>query len=75
MEQKVKNIILDKLGISESDYNLTSDFKEDWGCDSLDIMELVMECEKEFNIIIPDDAAEHIKTVQDLLNYIKEHTK
>lgn len=75
MEQKVKNLILEKLGISERDYNLTSDFREDWGCDSLEVVELIMECEKEFNLSIPDEAVEHIRNAQDLLNYIKEHAK
>jgi len=75
MEQKVKNLILEKLGISERDYNLTSDFRKDWGCDSLDMVELIMECEREFNLFIPDDAVEYIRNAQDLLNYIKEHAK
>lgn len=75
MEQIIKNLIINKLGISERDYNLTSDFREDWGCDSLDMIELIMECERKFNITIPDDAVEHIRNAQDLLNYIKEYAK
>jgi len=76
MEQKVKQIIEDKLGLSSNNYTPESKFKEDLGCDSLDMIDLVMECEREFNVVIPDDvAANDINTVQDLINYIKEHSK
>lgn len=75
MEQKVKNIILEKLGLSEDEYRIDANIKNDWGCDSLDIVELVMECEREFSISIPDNVVEYIRTPKDLISYIKEHIK
>ena len=76
MEQKIKQIVEDKFGLRSSDYTLESKFIEDLGCDSLDLLDLTMECEREFNVVIPDDAVvNNIKTIQDLINYIEEHSK
>jgi acyl carrier protein len=75
IEQKVKNIIADQLGVGEEEIKPTSSFIEDLGADSLDIVELVMAMEEEFEVEIPDEEAENIKTVQDAINYINTHKK
>ena len=75
MEQKVKRIIIDKLGLKEKDYSEDSSFKEDFGCDSLDLVDVIMECELQFNISIPDDAVGRMNSPKDLIKYIKEHMK
>ena len=75
IEQKVKNIIADQLGVGEDEIKITSSFIEDLGADSLDIVELVMAMEEEFEVEIPDEEAENIKTVQDAVNYINTHKK
>ena len=75
IEQKVKNIIADQLGVGEDEIKITSSFIEDLGADSLDIVELVMAMEEEFEVEIPDEEAENIKTVQDAINYINTHKK
>ena len=75
VEEKVKRIIEEKLGFETRDYTLESRFNEDLGCDSLDMIEIVISVEKEFNISIPDDAIDNIKTVKNLVNYVEEHTK
>lgn len=67
---KVKDIIVDKLGIDEEKVTTGASFKDDLGADSLDIAELVMELEDEFDMEIPDEEAEKIITVGDALNYI-----
>lgn len=67
---KVKDIIVDKLGIDEEKVTTEASFKDDLGADSLDIAELVMELEDEFEMEIPDEEAEKIITVGDALNYI-----
>lgn len=72
---RVKAIIVDKLGIEESEVTETASFTNDLGADSLDTVELIMEFEKEFGISIPDDQAEKIGTVQDAVAYIEEHAK
>ncbi len=72
IEAKVKAIIVDKLGVDESEVVETASFTQDLGADSLDTVELIMELEKAFNITIPDDAAEKIATVGDAINFIKE---
>ena len=69
---KVTRIIVDKLGVDEADINNEASFTNDLGADSLDIVELVMEFEKEFNISIPDEDAEKISTVGDAVSYIEE---
>lgn len=70
MNKEVKKIIEDKLGLRESDYELRSDFRKDLGCDSLDMMDIIMTIEKEFGIMIPDDDAYAINTVQQLMDYV-----
>lgn len=70
---EVKEIIEKYLGIKTSDYTNESKFVEDLGCDSLDMIEILTECEIEFNISIPDTDVESIKTVQNLIDYVKEH--
>ena len=72
---RVKSIIVDKLGVEESEVTETASFTNDLGADSLDTVELIMEFEKEFGISIPDDQAEKIGTVQDAVAYIEEHAK
>ena len=75
VEQKVKGIIAEQLGVSEEEIKATSSFIEDLGADSLDIVELVMAMEEEFEVEIPDDEAEKIKTVQDAVSFISAHKK
>ncbi len=65
IEQKVRNIIADQLGVGEEEIKITSSFIDDLGADSLDIVELVMAMEEEFEVEIPDEEAENIKTVQE----------
>jgi acyl carrier protein len=72
---RVKAIIVDKLGVDESEVTPEASFTNDLGADSLDTVELIMEFEKEFNISIPDDQAENIGTVGDATKYIEENTK
>lgn len=71
---KVKNIIVDKLGVDENEVTPEASFTNDLGADSLDTVELIMEFEKEFNIAIPDDQAEQIGTVGDAIQYIEDNT-
>ncbi len=71
IESKVKAIIVDKLGVEESEVTLEASFTNDLGADSLDTVELIMEFEKEFGISIPDDQAEKIATVGDAVSYIE----
>jgi acyl carrier protein len=72
---RVKEIIVDKLGVDESEVTSEASFTNDLGADSLDTVELIMEFEKEFNIGIPDDQAETISTVGDAIKYIEENAK
>jgi acyl carrier protein len=72
---KVKEIIVDKLGVDESEVTPEASFTNDLGADSLDTVELIMEFEKEFNMGIPDDQAENISTVGDAIKYIEENAK
>ncbi len=73
--QKVTSIIIDKLGVEESEVNAEASFTNDLGADSLDTVELIMEFEKEFNISIPDDQAENIATVGDAVKYLESNVK
>ena len=73
LEKKVKEIIIDKLGIEESEVTDSASFTNDLGADSLDTVELIMEFEKEFNISIPDEDAEKIGTVSQAISYLKEN--
>jgi acyl carrier protein len=75
IEQKVKAIIAENLGVSEEEIKPASSFIEDLGADSLDIVELVMQMEEEFEVEIPDEEAENIKTVQNAIDYITTHKK
>jgi acyl carrier protein len=72
---RVKAIIVDKLGVDESEVTPKASFTNDLGADSLDTVELIMEFEKEFKIGIPDDQAEKISTVEEAINYIEENLK
>jgi acyl carrier protein len=76
--ERVKRIVVNQLGVEESDVKPESSFVDDLNADSLDLVELVMSLEEEFSneanrIEIPDEDAEKIKTVQDAVDYIKEH--
>ena len=75
VKSKVVSIIVDKLGVEESEVVSGASFTNDLGADSLDTVELIMEFEKEFNIAIPDDQAENIQTVGDAISYIEENAK
>lgn len=75
MEDKVKKIIAKQLGVNEEQVVPAASFINDLGADSLDTVELVMALEEEFDIEIPDESAEKIKTVADAINYIKAHAK
>lgn len=72
---RVKAIIVDKLGVDESEVVPTASFTNDLGADSLDTVELIMELEKEFNVTIPDDQAEKIATVGDAISFIEANAK
>ena len=74
VEEKVKEIIIDQLGVDEKQVNPESSFIDDLGADSLDTVELVMALEEEFDVEIPDEDAEKIGTVQNAIDYIKDHT-
>jgi len=70
IERKVKNTIADRLGVPEGDIQPTSALVEDLGADSLDLVELVMAIEEEFEVEIPDGEVEKLKTVQDAVSYV-----
>jgi acyl carrier protein len=72
IEAKVKSIIVDKLGVDESDVTHDASYTTDLGADSLDTVELIMEFEQEFDITIPDEDAEQISTVGDTITYLQE---
>lgn len=72
IESKVKSIIVDKLGVDESEVTNDANFTNDLGADSLDTVELIMEFEKEFDISIPDEDAENISTVGSAVDYLKD---
>ena len=71
IESRVKSIIVEKFGVSESEVTNEASFTNDLGADSLDTVELIMEFEKEFGLSIPDDQAEKIGTVGDAISYIE----
>ncbi|HUF30963.1 MAG TPA: acyl carrier protein [Gemmatimonadaceae bacterium] len=75
LEEKVKQIIAKELGVEMEKLTNEASFMEDLGADSLDTVELVMEFEKEFNIDIPDEDAEKLRTVGEALNYLHEKVK
>ena len=70
---KVKEIIIEQLGVAESTITTEASFIDDLGADSLDIVELIMALEEEFDIEIPDSDAEKVVTVGDVVEYIKDH--
>ena len=74
IEASVKSIIVEKLGVDESDVARDASFTNDLGADSLDTVELIMEFEKEFDLTIPDEEAEKIATVGDAIDYLEEKT-
>jgi acyl carrier protein len=74
IEERVVNIIVEQLGVEKSKIKSNSSFVEDLGADSLDTVELVMALEEEFETEIPDQDAEKITTVQDVVSYITEHS-
>jgi acyl carrier protein len=74
IEDRVKKIIVEQLGVDEEDVTADATFVDDLGADSLDTVELVMAFEEEFSIEIPDEDAEKILTVQNVIDYIKERT-
>jgi len=71
--EKVRDIVVEQLGVEADEVQIESTFIDDLGADSLDIVELIMAFEEEFNIEIPDEAAEKIKTVQDVVTYIDQN--
>lgn len=73
VEARVKEIICEQLGVSDDEVVPTASFIEDLGADSLDLVELVMALEEEYDVEISDEDAEKIRTVQDVLNYIGSH--
>ena len=73
--EKVRDIISEQLGIDKKDINMESSFIDSLGADSLDIVELIMAFEEEFDTEIPDEDAEKIATVGDAVNYITKHTE
>ena len=75
VEPKIKKIIEEQLGVDSEKITPEASFLEDLGADSLDIVELVMTMEEEFDLEIPDEDAEKLKTVQDISNYLQEKAK
>ncbi|MDR2559987.1 MAG: acyl carrier protein [Oscillospiraceae bacterium] len=73
--EKVKAIIVEQLDVDEEKVTLTANIQDDLGADSLDIVDLVMSFEEEFDMEIPDDQVENIKTVGDIVKYIEEKTE
>jgi acyl carrier protein len=74
IEQKVKDIIVEQLGVDVAQVTESAKFIEDLSADSLDTVELVMALEEEFSVEIPDEDAEKIASVGDAINYVKEHS-
>jgi acyl carrier protein len=73
--EKVKQIVVEQLGVDESEVTMNASFVDDLGADSLDRVELVMAFEEAFDMEIPDEDAEKINTVQDAIDYIEKHSK
>jgi acyl carrier protein len=75
VEERVKQIIVEQLGVDEGEVTANASFVDDLGADSLDTVELVMAFEEAFDIEIPDEQAEKIRTVKDAVDYINAHSK
>ena len=75
VEERVKQIIVEQLGVDEAEVTSKASFVDDLGADSLDTVELVMAFEEAFEVEIPDEEAEKIRTVQDAISYIETHAK
>jgi acyl carrier protein len=75
IEQRVKKIVAEQLGVNEADIKIESSFVDDLGADSLDTVELVMALEEEFECEIPDEEAEKITTVQQAVDYVNKNVK
>jgi acyl carrier protein len=75
VDERVKQIIVEQLGVDDGEVTASASFQDDLGADSLDIVELVMAFEEAFEIEIPDEEAEKIKTVKDAIDYINAHAK
>lgn len=75
VKEKIIAIVVDKLGVDESEVTVDASFTNDLGADSLDTVELIMEFEKEFNISIPDDQAENIQTVGQAISYLEANAQ
>jgi len=73
--EKIKEIIVEQLGVTETSVTMESSFIDDLGADSLDIVELIMALEEEFDTEIPDSDAEKVVTVGDVVDYIKDHVE
>lgn len=73
MLEKLREIIAEQLSVDQSEIELTSNFKEDLGADSLDLFELVMALEEEYDVEIPSEELENIATVEDVVEYLKNH--
>ncbi len=73
--QRIKSILIDKLGVDEKEVTPEASFTNDLGADSLDTVEIIMEFEKEFNVKIPDEDAAKITTVGEAIEYIESHQK
>ncbi|MGG1311246.1 MULTISPECIES: acyl carrier protein [Cohnella] len=74
IQERVKRIVVERLGVDEAEVTDDASFKDDLGADSLDVVELVMELEDEFDLEISDEDAEKITTVGEVVNYIKSHS-
>ncbi len=75
VEEKIKQIIVDQLGVDPADVTESASFVDDLGADSLDRVELVMAFEEAFDVEIPDENAEKISTVQNVIDYVQKHSK
>ena len=73
--EKLKDIIVDQLGVEKDDVDMDANIQEDLGADSLDIVDLITTIEDEFELSIPDEAVENIKTVGDIVNYIEKNSE
>ncbi|MCI6560649.1 MAG: acyl carrier protein [Ruminococcus sp.] len=73
--EKLKDIIVDQLGVEKDDVAMDANIQEDLGADSLDIVDLITTIEDEFELSIPDEAVENIKTVGDIVNYIEKNSE